>query len=145
VNISRCTGRGVTREDREHPTLIFLRQMKEAVPSHNSVEFAVQIQCSHVGNVPFLLGKAVRAHGDHCARCVDPGQAAAVFDQVPAHWHAASAADVEHGGPVGKQCEEPVEPSLFMKPIAAITRPSDRVTLVDVDYPSGGWLPGYHR
>jgi hypothetical protein len=119
--------------------------MKETVPSQDSVERAVQIQRSHVGNAPFLLGEAVRAHGDHRARRVNPGQAAAVFDQVPGHRHTASAADVEHGGLGGQQCEEPVEPTLFLEAVAAIARPSDRVPLVEVNHPAGGGIHGYQR
>ena len=61
-----------------------------------------------------------------------------VFDEVSGDRHAASTAEVEHRRVPRKQSQKPVEPCLFDKSVATITRPSDGVALVKGDDAAGG-------
>src|SRR5580693_10806481 len=107
--------------------------MKKAVPGHNSIELMIERQCSHVADMPFVLGELTRASGDHCPRPVNPGHLAAASDEVAGDRHAGTAANVEDRGLVREQSQKRVEPSLFGQAIGTVTRPRVGVTLIDVD------------
>src|SRR5206468_8966340 len=84
--------------------------------------------------MPLVFREPMRAHLDHGARRIRAAHLTSLFDEVPGDRHARTAADVEHLAMWrGKQGHEPVEPPLLNQAVAAITRPLQSMTLVNLD------------
>jgi hypothetical protein len=52
------------REHRKHPTLVVLRQMKEAVPGKNGIELALKIEPTHISDDPLSFRQSPLGNRD---------------------------------------------------------------------------------
>jgi len=77
-----CRGRrGVLSEDREHPALILRSEMKETVPSEETVKSLAESERSHIGHKPAGVLKSPLADLDHRRRGIDARQRISTIDE----------------------------------------------------------------
>ena len=127
-------GGGMRTEDGKQGALVVVRKVKEAVPSDQPVEGAVDRQRAHIGHHPLRLRKAAPAGGDERGRGIDTNNTKPVLEQMAGNGLARAAADVQHRATRGKQRDKSRHPLLLEGQLGStVTIPRGRVSLVQPD------------
>src|ERR1700754_849858 len=94
----------------EHGTLVFGREVKEAVPCNQSVETLTQRKLTHVCEMD-LCGRQISPKQlDHCGSGIYRRHVETSKDQFAGNGQPRPATDVEHGGTRRKQATEALKP-----------------------------------
>jgi hypothetical protein len=125
----------VLAEDRKHRSLVFVRQVKEAVPSNEPLKPTVHRQRAHIGNDPFLVRKARAAFCDKRRRRVDADNGEAVIEEVSRDGLSGATTDIKDRAPRRKKSQEALHPlPLDGEITSTIAIPSMRMSFIQPNY-----------
>jgi hypothetical protein len=128
-----CGWRGVLSEDREHPALILRSEMKETVPSEETIKSLAESKRSHINHKPAGVRKSPLADLDHRRRGIDARQRISTIDKKATNRLGGSTANIKNAATQSDERQKTFEPCSFEQLVWPFPVPRLGIPIVKID------------